>query len=81
MGQKQMTLVDPDTDAPLASLFPQDKTKNASGKRRIIQPDEIMAPSVPSPDNSLPALLRKWMADYAATGLPPAYIPKEEIER
>ena len=23
-------------------------------------------------------LLRKLMADYAATGLPPAYIPKEE---
>jgi hypothetical protein len=27
----------------------------------------------------MPALLRKWMADYAATGLPPAYLPKEEL--
>jgi hypothetical protein len=74
-----MTLVDPDTDAPLAKLFPQDKTKNASGKRRIIQPEKTMTPIVT--DKPLPALLRKWMADYAATGLPPAYLPKEEIEK
>jgi hypothetical protein len=26
----------------------------------------------------MPALLQKWLADYAATGLPPAYLPKEE---
>lgn len=78
--KSQMVLVDPDTDAPLARLFPQDKTKNASGKRRLIQPDENRTPSIPSIDRPLPALLRKWMADYAATGLPPAYLPKEEIE-
>ncbi|WP_419662314.1 putative integrase family protein [Desulfosarcina variabilis str. Montpellier] len=79
--KSQMVLVDPDTDAPLARLLPQDKTKNASGKRRLIQPDRNTAAPVPSTDRPLPALLRKWMADYAATGLPPAYIPKEEIER
>ena len=77
--KSQMTLVDPDTDAPLARLLPQDKTKNASGKRRLIQPDETTAPVVPSPNKPLPALLRKWLADHAATGLPPAYLPKEEI--
>jgi hypothetical protein len=32
-----------------------------------------------SETDPLPALLRKWLADYAATGLPPAYLPKEEI--
>jgi hypothetical protein len=79
--KSQMVLVDPDTDAPLARLLPQDKTKNASGKRRLIQPNGNTAAPVPSTDRPLPALLRKWMADYAATGLPPAYIPKEEIER
>jgi hypothetical protein len=77
--KSRMTLVDPNTDASLAQLFPQDKTKNASGKRRIIQPEKTMAPIVT--DKPLPALLRKWMADYAATGLPPAYLPKEEIEK
>jgi hypothetical protein len=71
-----MILVDPATDAPLARLLPQDKTKNAAGIRRVIQPEE--APSL-SPRDPLPALLRKWLADYAATGLPPACLPKEEI--
>ena len=75
--KSRMTLVDPSTDAPLARLLPQDKTKNASGKRRVIQKKIVPA----STDRPLPALLRKWMADYAATGLPPAYIPKEEMER
>lgn len=79
--KSQMVLVDPDTDAPLARLLPQDKTKNASGKRRLIQPQDNTVTPVASTNRPLPALLRKWMADYAATGLPPAYIPKEEIQR
>jgi putative transposase len=78
--KSQMVLFDPDTDAPLARLLPQDKIKNASGKRRLIQPDENTAQPNPSSDRPMPALLRKWMADHAATGLPPTYIPKEEIE-
>jgi putative transposase len=77
--KSQMTLVDPNTDAPLARLFPQDKTKNASGKRKVIHPNKTTAPAVPSSNDPLPSLLRKWLADYAATGLPPAYLPKEEI--
>jgi transposase InsO family protein len=70
-----MTLVDPDTDAPLVRLLPQDKAKNASARRRTLNTD---MPDDPLPDNPIPALLRKWLADYAATGLPPAYLPKEE---
>ena len=73
-----MTLVDPNTDAPLARLLPLDKVKNASGRRRAIARDNTAAP-VHSADDPLPALLRKWLAEYAATGLPPAYLPKEEI--
>jgi putative transposase len=76
--KSQMTLVDPNTGGPLARLLPQDKVKNASGLRRAIQP-----PTSPDPialeNDPMPALLRKWLADYAATGLPPAYLPKEEI--
>jgi len=70
-----MTLVDPDTDAPLVRLLPQDKAKNASAKRRTLNTD---MPAVTLSDGPIPALLRKWLADYAATGLPPAYLPKEE---
>jgi hypothetical protein len=70
-----MILVDPATDAPLARLLPQDKTQNAAGIRRAIEPQQPVTASSREP---LPALLRKWLADYAATGLPPAYLPKEE---
>ena len=73
--KRRMTLVDPDTDAPLTRLWPQDKARNASGKRRVIQPQEPVRINA----DPLPALLRKWLADYAATGLPPAYLPKEEM--
>ena len=74
--KSRMTLVDANTDAILAHLLPQDKAKNASGRRRAIHPT---IPTAPSTDKPIPALLRKWLADYAATGLPPAYLPKEEI--
>jgi hypothetical protein len=73
-----MTLVDPDTDAPLARILPQDKVKNASGRRRSIQQNDHTASTVQFNNDPMPALLRKWLADYAATGLPPAYLPKEE---
>lgn len=75
--KSQMMLVDADTDAALARLLPQDKTKNASGLRRVIEPDHPA--TVYSTEPSMPALLRQWLSDYAATGLPPAYLPMEEI--
>ena len=74
--KRRMTLVDADTDAILARLLPQDKAKNASGLRRTID-DRVQ--QVYSTEQAMPALLRKWLADYAATGLPPAYLPMEEI--
>jgi hypothetical protein len=73
-----MTLVDPKTGGPLARLLPQDKAKNASGLRRSIEPQETTLAVNLTSDQ--PALLQKWLADYAATGLPPAYLPKEEYD-
>ncbi len=78
--KSRMTLVDSDTDAELVRLLPQDKVKNASGMRRAINPQNVAGPTIHSDDDPLPALLRKWLADYAATGLPPAYLPKEELK-
>jgi len=75
--KSRMILCEPKTGALLALLLPQDKAQNASAKRR-----RISAPAhIPTrlPDEPLPALLRKWLAEYAATGLPPAYLPKEEL--
>jgi transposase InsO family protein len=77
--KSQTSLVDPNTDAPLARLLPQDKAKNASGRRRAIEDDATPCHDSPI-DDPLPALLRKWLADYAATGLPPAYLPMEETD-
>ena len=76
--KSRMTLVDADTEAALARLLPQDKTKNASGLRRAIGTDDRM-PHICSTEQAMPALLRQWLADYAATGLPPAYLPMEEV--
>jgi transposase InsO family protein len=69
-------LVDPRSETTLSRLFPLDKASNADGIRRpraAVSPDQ----DTPQPSGIAP-LLRKLMADYAATGLPPAYIPKEE---
>jgi transposase InsO family protein len=69
-------LMDPRTEVVLARVFPLDKARNAEGIRR---PLAAMPPvqDPPAPSGIAP-LLKKLMADYAATGLPPAYIPKEE---
>ena len=73
-------LVDPLTCAPLCRLYPLDKHANASGQRRALEPRE-QPDSEPPPDNELPPLLRKLMADYAATGRPPAYLPKSSDDQ
>lgn len=64
-------LVDGRIGTILCPLYPIDKAKNADGKRRVL---EAIA-AAPAPSEMAP-LLKKLMADYAATGLPPAYIPK-----
>jgi len=72
-------LVDERTANLLARIYPQDKIKNSQGYRRILQPVAEDAPTAVKDDSDpIPPLLRKLLADYAATGLPPAYIPKEE---
>src|SRR5215831_7879598 len=70
-------LVDERTGTVLARLFPQDKAANAGGLRRNLEP------IAPEPVNGagsegVPPLLAKMLAAQAATGLPPAYLPKDE---
>jgi len=66
-------LVDPRTGALLSPLHPLDKAANAEGRRRRLDPGAIApAPVVPS---GMAPLLRQLLREYAATGLPPAYIP------
>jgi transposase InsO family protein len=77
--KSRLVLVDERTGSPLAHLLPLDKQQNADGRRRVLEPMQQAAPA-PAAKPDLPALLRHWLADYAATGLPPAYLPKDEIE-
>jgi len=69
-------LIDERTGVELARLYPLDKTRNAESLRRPLEPPSTT--SLAAPRGGMAPLLRKLMADYAATGLPPAYIPKEE---
>jgi hypothetical protein len=70
-------LVDERTDQLLCRIHPQDKAKNAHGLRRTIEARDD-SPPVADHADPIPPLLRKLLAEYAATGLPPAYMPKEE---
>lgn len=70
-------LVDERDATILAKIYPQDKIKNAEGRRRTVAP---MLDDLPDPDSKAdpyPPLLRKLLGEYAATGIPPAYIPLE----
>jgi putative transposase len=66
-------LVDPRSGDRLATLWPLDRTRNAerTARRRTRRPTG----RCPSPSGIAPHL-RALMADYAATGLPPAFVPK-----
>jgi transposase InsO family protein len=70
---RSVELIDPHTQATLCPLYPLDKSANAQGLRRSRAPEQAV--TAPQQDE-LPALLRKLLADYAATGRPPAYLPK-----
>ena len=68
-------LADPVTGVILCRLYPQDKAKNAEGRRAPRQP--VLPASPPAPAGMAP-LLQQLLRQYAATGLPPAYLPKPE---
>jgi putative transposase len=71
----RVDLIDPRSGEILCALHPQDKVANANGLRRPVEP----ATNDPSPAPAgIAPLLKKMMAEYAATGLPPAYLPEED---
>jgi transposase InsO family protein len=72
-------LVDEHTGTVLCRLFPQDKARNASALRRSLEP--ITAePIAVKPAGGMAPLLVSLIERRAATGLPPAYLPKDEGE-
>jgi len=60
-------------------LYPQDKQRNADGRRRAKAPlVEQAGTPARAQDGAIAPLLRQIIARYASTGLPPAYLPKDE---
>ena len=72
-------LVDEHTGTVLCRLFPQDKTRNASALRRSLEP-VTAEPIGIKPASGMAPLLASLIERRAATGLPPAYLPKDEAE-
>jgi putative transposase len=70
-----VVMVDARTDTVLCRIYPVDKTANASGQRRSLEP--IAGVASPPPATGMAPLLKKLVTQYTATGLPPAYIPKD----
>lgn len=71
-------LFDPGTDKVLDRLYPLDRVRNADGRRRrLADIDGTPVDAAPPQPSGMAPLLKKLLADYAATGLPPAYVPRE----
>lgn len=72
-------IIDPRAKNVLSPIYPLDKAQNADKRRRALEPNDIVVPGAKKTGEVAP-LLRRLMRDYAATGLPPAYIPKNDRE-
>ena len=77
-------LVDEPTGTVLCRLFPLDKTANASGQRRSLAPiGDAVTPAVGLQPTGLSRggmapLLVRLLEKRTASGLPPAYLVKDE---
>jgi putative transposase len=75
----QVHLAEPKTGAILCRLFPLDKQKNAQGERAAKgSPVDKPAAAVSATPSSMAPLLQKLIQQYAITGLPLAYLPKQQ---
>ena len=73
----RVDLIDPHSGAILCPVYPIDKVANADGLRGVLGP---VNHSPQPPAGGIAPLLKKMIADYAATGLPPAYLPETDTQ-
>jgi hypothetical protein len=75
----RVDLVDPRNGTILAPLYPLDRTANADGRRAVVEPNANGEPADGSPQRKgeLPPLLKQILEEFSATGMPPAYLPKQ----
>jgi len=77
-------LADAHSDTLITRLYPLDKTRNADARRRTVAaPDRdgqlwLATDPANKTNGAMAPLLAQILADYSATGLPPAYLPKDE---
>jgi len=75
-----MHLICEQTGTVLCRLSPQDKQANADGRRRKQLPLPIGELPAAPPKPGMAPLLQRLMAEYTATGLPPAWLPQLPAE-
>lgn len=71
---------DEKTGDVIAPVYPQDKARNARLARRRKETPAGLTPTT-SDDHApkeVAPLMKKYLVDYAETGLPPAYLPKDD---
>ena len=79
--RSSIDLVDPRTEQILCTAYPVDRNRNADQPRRQLEPPidpAVAASEQPRRKSGIAPLMRQMMSDYAASGLPPAYLPKDE---
>lgn len=78
---RRVDLVDARRGTVLCAIYPLDKSANAEGARRALPALDTAAaaPATTPKSTAMAPLLRQLMAEYAATGLPPAYLPTETL--
>ena len=72
-------LIDANSGKDICQISPTDKTKNAEGSRKVIPAfgEETVEMKFENVGQEIPPLLIEILATQAATGLPPAYEPKD----
>lgn len=73
-------LVDARRGTVLCALYPIDRAANADARRRAMTDAGALAqPEAGAPTESgIAPLLRRYMAEFAATGVPPPFIPTDQ---
>lgn len=70
----RVDVVDERTGVVICPLYPLDKAANADGRRRALAEPSLAETPAPR-STAVPPYLEKLASDYAAQGLPPAWLP------
>ena len=73
-------VIDERSGTALCRIFPLDKQRNADAVRRSVDTPASAPEQSPARTSGTAPLLRKLMEDYSATGIPPAYLPKHDVD-